>query len=177
MSGPSAEILSASSPLRTVRSTRSPASLGPDHGPFGNNNDDLYLVPSPLLRRVATAWAHWASWLLDQLDLLENSAVHVDQVAMAMALSAETIASVPLDVRWNTPIHDRQGSRQTHPSRRHPLPPGAGPPWSDPSDGAPSIDRQIEVANAAIRKVWTKAVLNPPTENGSHNQSRNRTTS
>lgn len=70
----------------------------------GNNNGGLYLVPSPLLRGVATAWAHWAAWLLDQLELLENWVVYVDQVAMA--LTAETVASVPLDVRWNTPIHD-----------------------------------------------------------------------
>ena len=124
----------------------------------GNNNGGLYLVPSPLLRRVATAWAHWATWLLDQLELLENWAVYVDQVAMAMALTAENVASVPLDVRWNTPIHDptRIPADPPEPAVIH---------YHQELDrlgqiratGAPSIDRQIDVANTAIRRVWTKA--------------------
>ena len=124
----------------------------------GNTNGGLYLVPGPLLRGVATAWAHWATWLLDHLELLENWSVHVDQVAMAMALSAENVASVPLDVRWNTPTHD--------PTRIPPDPPEpAVIHYHQEVDrlgqiratGAPSIDRQIDVANTAIRKVWTKA--------------------
>ncbi len=136
-----------------------PLPWGPDQRTVsGNNNGGLYLVPGPLLRGVATAWAHWATWLLDHPELLEQWTVYVDQVAMAMALSAESVASIPLDVRWNTPIHD--------PTR---IP--ADPP--EPAVihyhqqlnrlgqiqpiGAPSIDRQIDVANAAIRKVWTKA--------------------
>lgn len=124
----------------------------------GNNNGGLYLVQGPLLRGIATAWGYWAMWILDRLEILENWAVHVDQVAMAMALSAETLASVPLDVRWNTPIHDptRIPAEPPEPAVIH---------YHQHLDrlgriratGAPPIDRQIDVANAAIRKVWTRA--------------------
>ncbi len=124
----------------------------------GNNNGGLYLVQGPLLRRIATAWAYWATWILDRLEILENWAVHVDQVAMAMALSVETLASVPLDVRWNTPIHDptRIPEEPPEPAVIH---------YHQHLDrlgriratGAPPIDRQIDLANAAIRKVWTRA--------------------
>ena len=75
-----------------------------------------------------------------------------------MALTAETVASVPLDVRWNTPIHDptRIPADPPEPAVIH---------YHQELDrlgqiratGAPSIDRQIDVANTAIRKVWTKA--------------------
>jgi hypothetical protein len=124
----------------------------------GNNNGGLYLVPGILLRRVATAWAHWALWLLDRIELLENWSVYVDQVAMAMALSAERLFSVPLDVRWNTPIHDptRIPADPPEPAVIH---------YHQQLDrlgrlrptGASSIDRQIDMANAAIRTIWTKA--------------------
>ena len=136
-----------------------PLPWGPDQWTVsGNNNGGLYLVPSQLLRGVATTWAHWASWLLDHFELLEQWGVHVDQVAMAMALSAEGVASIPLDVRWNTPIHDptRIPADPPKPAVIH---------YHQKLDrlgqiqpiGAPSIDRQIDVANAAIRRVWTKA--------------------
>jgi hypothetical protein len=136
-----------------------PLPWGPDQRTVsGNNNGGLYLVPSQLLRGVSTTWAHWATWLLDHLELLEQWTVYVDQVAMAMALSAESVASIPLDVRWNTPIHDptRIPADPPEPAVIH---------YHQQLDrlgqiqpiGAPSIDRQIDVANAAIRKVWTKA--------------------
>ena len=72
----------------------------------GNSNGGLYLVPGPLLPRVAAAWAARATWLLDRLELLHEWSIYVDQVAMALALAGEGIATEPLDARWNTPIHD-----------------------------------------------------------------------
>lgn len=71
----------------------------------GNGNGGLYVIPAPLLTRVATAWEHWARWLLDRSHLLGNWSIHVDQVAMALALSAEQIAVVDVGSRWNVPTH------------------------------------------------------------------------
>jgi hypothetical protein len=124
----------------------------------GNNNGGLYMIPGPLLPRVATAWAHWALWLLDRAELLAQWTVYVDQVAMALALAAEGVNSVPLDVRWNTPTHD--------PTR---IPKDAPEPaiihyHQEVSrrglirfTGIPSIDRRIGEANDAIKEVWAEA--------------------
>ena len=74
------------------------------------------------------AWAQWARWLLDRIELLGQWRIYIDQVAMALALRAEGIDSAALDVRWNTPTHD--ASRISAGRRRaghHPLPPGSGP--------------------------------------------------
>lgn len=61
----------------------------------GNANGGLYLVPGALLGRLSAAWAHWARWLLDRTELLAGWAVHVDQVAMALALRAEGVTPSP----------------------------------------------------------------------------------
>jgi Methyltransferase domain len=124
----------------------------------GNNNGGLYLVPGPLLATVATAWAHWAGWLLDRADLLEEWAVYVDQVSMALALASEGIASAPLDVRWNTPTHDptRIRADASEPAGIH---------YHQEVDrrgrirmcGSASIDRSIGAANRAIDEVWQQA--------------------
>lgn len=71
----------------------------------GNGNGGLYLVPGPLLAKVSGAWSRWALWLLDRSDLMDEWAVHVDQVAMALALAAEGIGVLDLDPRWNVPTH------------------------------------------------------------------------
>ena len=124
----------------------------------GNNNGGLYLVPGPLLARVVTAWAHWAGWLLDRAELLEEWAVYVDQVSMALALVSEGIASTPLDVRWNTPTHD--------PTRIRPdAPEPAGIHYHQEVDrrglirmcGSAPIDTRIGAVNRAIDEVWQQA--------------------
>jgi 2-polyprenyl-3-methyl-5-hydroxy-6-metoxy-1,4-benzoquinol methylase len=124
----------------------------------GNNNGGLYLVPGPLLERVASAWAHWALWLLDRNELLLEWTVYVDQVAMALCLAAEGVRSVPLDVRWNTPTHDltKIPLDAPAPSAIH---------YHQEVDregrirrtGTTSIDKQIDVVNAAITDVWHRA--------------------
>jgi SAM-dependent methyltransferase len=125
----------------------------------GNNNGGLYLVPGPLLPTVATSWAHWAHWLLDRLELLEDWAVYVDQVAMALGLAAEGVTSQPLDVRWNTPTHDltRIPADAPVPAILH---------YHQEVDrqglirltGIGSIDQQIEVVNDAIKVLWRQAL-------------------
>ena len=124
----------------------------------GNSNGGLYLVPGSLLPRVASAWARWARWLLDRIELLEDWSVHVDQVAMAVALAAERIETSTLDVRWNTPSHD--------PTRIPTDPPAPAVihyhqevGWRGliKTTGRPSIDARIQAANHAVRDAWDKA--------------------
>ena len=127
----------------------------------GNSNGGLYLIPAPLLSVLAPAWETWARWLLDRRELLRDWTFHLDQVAMALALTAEGIGSEQLDVRWNTPIHDL--------SRIPPDPPiPAVIHYHQEIDlegrirmtGFPSIDRQIERVNEAIGRLWQEAFPN-----------------
>ena len=127
----------------------------------GNGNGGLYLIPGPLLATVATAWESWAKWLLDRPHLLDRWVVHVDQVAMALALAAEGIDPTSLDVRWNTPTH--------RPTR---IPPDVGEPaaihYHQEVDatgqirltGSAPVDVRIDEANQAIGHVWHRAFPN-----------------
>jgi hypothetical protein len=72
---------------------------------LGNGNGGLYLIPGNLLPTVSDAWATWARWLLDRRSLLRRWTVHVDQVAMALALAAEGIDVFDAGPRWNIPTH------------------------------------------------------------------------
>ena len=127
----------------------------------GNSNGGLYLIPAPLLRRLARAWETWARWLLDRRELLLDWTFHLDQVAMTLALAAEGIGSEPLDVRWNTPVHDL--------TRIPPDPPiPAVIHYHQEVDslghirmtGSPAIDTQIERVNEAIGQLWREAFPN-----------------
>ena len=127
----------------------------------GNSNGGLYLVPAPVLPVLASAWETWARWLLDRPELLADWTFVVDQVAMALALAAEGIGSVALDVRWNTPIHDL--------TRIPPDPPTPvvlhyhheiDPQGRIRLTGSPSIDSQIDRVNSAIGHLWQEAFPN-----------------
>jgi hypothetical protein len=121
----------------------------------GNSNGGLYLIPGRLLPPVVSAWSHWARWLLDRAELLGRWAVHVDQVSMALALTATGTRSTALDVRWNTPTHDptRIPRDAPEPSVIH---------YHQQVDldghllttGVPSIDRRIATANRVIDELW-----------------------
>lgn len=121
-----------------------------DRTVVSNFNGGLYLIPGALLPAIAPAWATWARWLLDRTDLLGSWSVHVDQVALSLALTAEQVEPIALSVRWNTPTHDL--------SR---IPPDAAAPsvihyhqrvdaeGRVRSTGIRSLDRQIQTVNAA----------------------------
>jgi hypothetical protein len=121
----------------------------------GNSNGGLYLIPGPLLAGISSSWAQWARWLLDRLELLQQWTVYIDQVAMAMALSATGTGAMALDVRWNTPVHAPTTipADAAEPSIIH---------YHQQVDrrgrllttGVPSIDRRITVANQAIDGLW-----------------------
>ncbi len=55
---------------------------------LGNCNGGFYGIPKALCHRVNVEWRRWASWLLDNLELLkrEGKEMHLDQVAMWLAI-------------------------------------------------------------------------------------------
>jgi SAM-dependent methyltransferase len=127
----------------------------------GNGNGGLYLVPGDLLPDVARAWAHWARWLLERAELLAAWSHYIDQVAMALALAAESIPALDLDVRWNFPIHlpsiipaDPPMPAVIH-YHQHLDPAGRIVPT-----GVAAVDRRIADANAALGEVWSEAFPN-----------------
>ena len=75
-------------------------------GPIaGNFNGGLYVVTGSLLPNLSETWDRWARWLLDEGVLGRYSSHFADQVAMAMALAKEKIASANLGREWNFPTH------------------------------------------------------------------------
>jgi hypothetical protein len=70
-----------------------------------NGNGGLYVIDGSVLPELAQSWAAWAQWLLERRELLGDWKVHVDQVSMALALASISVRPVPLDPRWNFPIH------------------------------------------------------------------------
>jgi hypothetical protein len=117
----------------------------------GNFNGGLYLVPGDRLTRVATVWARWARWLLDRAELLEEWTVYVDQVAMALGLADAGLIASPLDVQWNTPIHDASRIRADAPVpamiHYHRQVDSQG---QLTKTGVASIDRQIDRINRVV---------------------------
>jgi hypothetical protein len=139
--------------------TTIPLPWGPgDHTLSGNSNGGLYLVPGPLLSRVAHAWAEWAGWLLNRMELLEEWSIHVDQVAMALATAAEGVVTAPLEVRWNTPTHDptRIPDDPPVPSVVH-YHQNVDRRGLIEATGHAPIDRRLATANEAISSVWARA--------------------
>ena len=118
-------------------------------------------MPGPLLAVLSEAWGRWALWLLDHSDLLDAWAVHVDQVAMALALAAEGIGVLDLDSRWNVPTHipNYFPADASIPAVIH---------YHDQVDqigllkstGIANIDNRIEEANAALAEVWRDELPN-----------------
>jgi len=121
----------------------------------GNGNGGLYLVPGAVLPTVARAWAQWAGWLLARSELLAAWSVHVDQVAMALALAALGVKTFELDVRWNLPTHVAAIIPADPPSpaviHYHQKVDAAG---RLVPTGVAAIDRRIQDANDALGDVW-----------------------
>jgi 2-polyprenyl-3-methyl-5-hydroxy-6-metoxy-1,4-benzoquinol methylase len=139
-----------------------PLPWGPgDQTVSGNCNGGLYLVPAPMLAPVATAWERWARWLLERTGLLEQWNVHVDQVAMALAIAAEGIGFHSLEPRWNTPTHDlgRIPADAASPAIIH-YHQELVADGSIRATGTASIDQQIERVNGAVGTLWQRAFPN-----------------
>ena len=121
----------------------------------GNGNGGLYLVAGKAVGQVGESWARWARWLLDHRGLLGDGAVHVDQVAMALALAESGLRPQLLDLRWNFPSQNRGRIAADTPA------PAVIHYHRAVDDdgllkltGVSSVDTRIEVANAAIAREW-----------------------
>jgi SAM-dependent methyltransferase len=127
----------------------------------GNGNGGLYVIPGEWLTPVTQAWSYWAAWLLDRRELLDQWAVHVDQVAMALALAAEEIPVHHLAPRWNVPTHaaellPRQIGR---PAMVHYHQAVDNIAQITPT-GVPEVDDVIKESNAATASIWQEAFPN-----------------
>jgi hypothetical protein len=70
----------------------------------GNCNGGLLVIERDLLAPIGRAWAHWARWLIDRIDLLDRWTVHVDQVSFCLAVNQLGIDVGRLDDAWNFPL-------------------------------------------------------------------------
>jgi SAM-dependent methyltransferase len=126
----------------------------------GNGNGGIYLVPGPLLPRLASAWSRWARWLLDN-GTLGAYLFFTDQVAMSMALVEEEIAPFPLGREWNFPTHVPEwvspGAKTPGVVHYHAR---VEPTGLISTTREPILDEVIARANAAIAKTWHDAFPN-----------------
>ncbi|AZQ68452.1 hypothetical protein EF888_15725 [Silicimonas algicola] len=112
----------------------------------GNCNGGLAIVGPGVSGQLAERWAFRARWLLDRRKILEGWAVHVDQVAMFLAIVDLDLEIVPLGTRHNFPMHRRPPVFPVDPAALH---------YHDRVDGQGSllpvgrgaIDRRIDQVN------------------------------
>jgi hypothetical protein len=72
---------------------------------LGNYNGGMLVIDREHLARVGQAWAYWARWLIAHIDLLDQWAIHVDQIAFCLAVNHLGFAVGLLDETWNFPLH------------------------------------------------------------------------
>jgi hypothetical protein len=122
----------------------------------GNSNGGVLLIPGDVLVEAGESWAKWARWLLDHRDLLGKGHIHVDQVAMAIALADGRLRPHPLELRWNFPAQNSRRIAADAPSpaiiHYHRNTDSRG---LLKKTGVEAVDLQIDRANAAISSVWS----------------------
>lgn len=64
---------------------------------INNPSGGMVCIPSAARRGIAQRWLHWAQWLSDRSDLLQRWSIHVDQVALCLAMeeAGEDIEFLP----------------------------------------------------------------------------------
>ena len=82
----------------------------PDFEPEGhtlptNCNGGLYLLPRPLLQRIAPAWRRWSTFCLEQGDVLLDKVLHSDQLGFALATLELEAPFQALTYQANYPLH------------------------------------------------------------------------
>lgn len=82
-----------------------PRGRGHELTDWNNCNGGLYICDREFTVKLAPLWRFWALWGLDHRDLFEDYAVHVDQVAFALAMRELGAQVVHLPIRWNYPTH------------------------------------------------------------------------
>ena len=72
---------------------------------LNNINGGVIGLPSRCRKRFALSWTEWAKWLVENREMLRDMAVHVDQVAFALACEemGEDVEFLPPQL--NAPLH------------------------------------------------------------------------
>lgn len=86
---------------------------------LGNCNGGMLVIDRDQLAPIGRAWAQWARWLVARIDLLDRSAVHVDQVSFCLAVNELGIDVGRLDDAWNFPLGVRVASSGIEPFLLH----------------------------------------------------------
>ncbi len=86
---------------------------------LGNCNGGLLVIDREWLALIGRAWAQWARWLIDRIDLLDRWAVHVDQVSFCLAVNQLGVDVGRLDDAWNFPLGVRVASGAIGPFLLH----------------------------------------------------------
>lgn len=121
-----------------------------------NFNGGLYIIDQKYLHNIGTVWKQQAHWLLEHLDLLKNYHQHVDQVAMALALSQLGIKSQLLSAQNNFPAHlSMERIKQLNNDNIKVLHYHSNilPDGKIKNTGIPEIDRQISQGNHEIEAI------------------------
>ena len=71
----------------------------------GNHNGGVLVIDCDHLAQVGKAWAHWARWLIDRVELLGQWSIHVDQVSFCLAVNQLRLDVGLLTDTWNYPLH------------------------------------------------------------------------
>ena len=73
---------------------------------INNCNGGLYIFSKKGLNKIAPHWLKWASWSINNANLLtEKYSKHADQVGFALAMTETNSKLNHLDISWNFPIH------------------------------------------------------------------------
>jgi hypothetical protein len=86
---------------------------------LGNCNGGLLVIDRDQLAPIGRAWAQWARWLIDRVDLLDRWAVHVDQVSFCLAVNQLGVDVGRLDDAWNFPMGVGSASSDIEPFLLH----------------------------------------------------------
>jgi Methyltransferase domain len=120
----------------------------------GNANGGVYAGEASWLNALAADWSCEARWLLERRSLLRQWAIHVDQLAMLLALRAGERRFRPLPLGANVPTHLASVARVPSPA----IGPVTALHYHDritaqgllAHTGIAQVDRAIDRVNAAI---------------------------
>lgn len=92
----------------------------PDEMTFDTNfNGGYYYIPKKQLSTLAKGWKKWATWLFERPTLFEQESqfIHVDQVAMGMAIVEAEIGYANIASNYNCPVHSPESQQYFDPEK------------------------------------------------------------
>ncbi len=137
-----------------------PMAPGAQRSDRNNLNGGVYVLAGTLFPQLDVAWRKWADWCLDRRELFGEFAVHVDQVAFALALRELGLASDLLPVEWNYPSHlPASHLPDVTPQIIH-FHRQFGPHFKIERIGLPKPDQQIDILNQHIERFLSQHFVN-----------------